>query len=134
MKNAHSTNTKVYEHVFNANGKKGKCFMSVFGFLLISIVSEVFASSMLKLTNGFKRLWPSIGVVVGYGSAFYFLSLTLQSLAIGTVYAIWAGLGTALTAIVGVIFYKEYFNVKKCIGIAMIITGVVVLNLAGGAH
>ncbi|KOS68747.1 quaternary ammonium transporter [Lysinibacillus contaminans] len=108
--------------------------MSVFGFLLISIVSEVFASSMLKLTNGFKRLLPSIGVVVGYGSAFYFLSLTLQSLAIGTVYAIWAGLGTALTAIVGVIFYKENFNVKKFIGIAMIIGGVILLNLAGGAH
>ncbi len=87
--------------------------MSAFGYLLISIVSEVFASSMLKLTNGFKRLLPTIGVVVGYGTAFYFLSLTLQSLAIGTAYAIWAGLGTALTAIVGVLFYKEYFSVKK---------------------
>ncbi|MET4560261.1 DMT family transporter [Lysinibacillus parviboronicapiens] len=108
--------------------------MSAFGYLLISIVSEVFASSMLKLTNGFKRLLPTIGVVVGYGTAFYFLSLTLQSLAIGTAYAIWAGLGTALTAIVGVLFYKEYFSVKKLAGIAMIIAGVVVLNLAGGGH
>ena len=108
--------------------------MSTFGFLLIAIVAEVFASSMLKLTNGFKRLLPTLGVVAGYGTAFYFLSLTLQSLAIGTAYAIWAGLGTALTAVVGVIFYKEYFNVKKFIGIAMIIVGVVILNLAGGAH
>lgn len=108
--------------------------MSTFGFLLIAIVAEVFASSMLKLTNGFKRLLPTLGVVAGYGTAFYFLSLTLQSLAIGTAYAIWAGLGTALTAVVGVIFYKEHFNVKKFIGIAMIIVGVVILNLAGGAH
>lgn len=108
--------------------------MSAFGFLFISIISEVFASSMLKLTNGFKRVLPSIGVVVGYGTAFYFLSLTLQSLAIGTVYAIWAGVGTALTAIVGVVFYKELFNVKKMIGILFIIIGVVFLNLAGGGH
>ncbi|QDQ02565.1 multidrug efflux SMR transporter [Lysinibacillus fusiformis] len=108
--------------------------MSAFGYLLISIVSEVFASSMLKLTNGFKRFLPTMGVVVGYGTAFYFLSLTLQSLPIGTAYAIWAGLGTALTAIVGVLLYKEYFSVKKLAGIAMIIAGVVVLNLAGGGH
>ena len=108
--------------------------MSAFGFLFISIISEVFASSMLKLTNGFKRLFPSIGVVVGYGTAFYFFSLTLQSLAIGTAYAIWAGIGTALTAIIGVIFYKELLNKKKLMGILFIIFGVVILNLAGSGH
>ncbi|MGE7998979.1 DMT family transporter [Lysinibacillus sp. NPDC093190] len=108
--------------------------MSAFGFLFISIISEVFASSMLKLTNGFKRLFPSIGVVVGYGMAFYFFSLTLQSLAIGTAYAIWAGIGTALTAIIGVVFYKELFNLKKLMGILLIIVGVVILNLAGSEH
>ncbi|MFJ3388070.1 DMT family transporter [Lysinibacillus sp. NPDC086135] len=108
--------------------------MSAFGFLFISIISEVFASSMLKLTNGFKRLLPSVGVVVGYGTAFYFLSLTLQSLAIGTAYAIWAGVGTALTAVIGVVFYKELFNLKKIMGILLIIVGVVILNLAGSGH
>ncbi|MEY9977951.1 multidrug efflux SMR transporter [Lysinibacillus sp. RC79] len=108
--------------------------MSAFGFLFISIISEVFASSMLKLTNGFKRLFPSIGVVVGYGTAFYFFSLTLQSLAIGTAYAIWAGIGTALTAIIGIVFYKELFNLKKLMGILLIIVGVVILNLAGSGH
>ena len=83
--------------------------MSAFVFLLIAIISEVFASSMLKLTSGFKRLLPSIGVVIGYGAAFYFLSLTLQSLPIGTAYAVWAGLG--------IIFYlfkrKEYVRISK---------------------
>ncbi|KOP80372.1 quaternary ammonium transporter [Lysinibacillus sp. FJAT-14745] len=108
--------------------------MSALGFLFISIISEVFASSMLKLTNGFKRLLPSIGVVVGYGTAFYFFSLTLQSLAIGTAYAIWAGIGTALTAIIGIVFYKELFNLKKIMGILLIIVGVVILNLAGSGH
>ncbi|WP_409370500.1 DMT family transporter [Lysinibacillus sp. 38-6] len=89
---------------------------------------------MLKQTAGFKRLLPTFGVIIGYGFAFYFLSLTLQSLQIGTAYAIWAGLGTALTTVVGVIFYKEYFNVKKFVGIVLIIGGVVILNLAGGSH
>ncbi|WP_036116872.1 DMT family transporter [Lysinibacillus sphaericus] len=106
--------------------------MMVFSFLLIAIVAEVFASSMLKRTEGFTRIWPSVGVVVGYAAAFYCLALTLQVIPIGTAYAIWAGLGTAVTAIVGVVLYKEQFNRKKVIGILCIILGVVVLNLAGG--
>ncbi len=106
--------------------------MKVFSFLFIAIVAEVFASSMLKRTEGFSRIWPSLGVVVGYGTAIYCLALTLKTIPIGTAYAIWAGLGTALTAIVGVVLYKEIFNRKKVLGILCIIVGVVVLNLAGG--
>ncbi len=106
--------------------------MKVFSLLFIAIVAEVYASSMLKRTEGFSRIWPSIGVVVGYGTAFYCLALTLKTIPIGTAYAIWAGLGTALTAIVGVVLYKEIFNRKKVLGILCIIVGVVVLNLAGG--
>lgn len=106
--------------------------MMVFSFLFIAIVAEVFASSMLKRTEGFSRIWPSLGVVVGYGTAFYCLALTLKTIPIGTAYAIWAGLGTALTAIVGVVLYKELFNRKKVLGILCIILGVVVLNLSGG--
>lgn len=105
--------------------------MMVFSFLFIAIVAEVFASSILKRTEGFSRIWPSLGVVVGYGTAFYCLALTLKTIPIGTAYAIWAGLGTALTAIVGVVLYKELFNRKKVLGILCIILGVVVLNLAG---
>jgi len=106
--------------------------MTAFSFLFIAIVAEVFASSMLKRTEGFSRIWPSFGVVVGYGTAFYCLAVTLKIIPIGTAYAIWAGLGTALTAIVGVVLYKEIFNRKKILGIRCIIMGVVVLNLAGG--
>ncbi|MFJ7919091.1 DMT family transporter [Lysinibacillus fusiformis] len=106
--------------------------MKVFSLLFIAIVAEVFASSMLKRTEGFSRIWPSLGVVAGYGTAFYCLALTLKTIPIGTAYAIWAGLGTALTAIVGVVLYKEIFNRKKVLGILCIIVGVVVLNLAGG--
>ena len=106
--------------------------MTAFSFLMLAIIAEVFASSLLKRTEGFTRIGPSIGVVVGYGTAFYCLALTLKVIPIGTAYAIWAGLGTALTDIVGVVLYKERFNRKKVLGILCIILGVVVLNLAGG--
>lgn len=96
--------------------------------LSIAIIAEVFGSSMLKLTDGFKRLLPTLGVVFGYGIAFYALSLSLNVLPLGAVYAIWAGVGTALTALVGVIFYKESLNLKKSLGILIVIGGIVLLN------
>lgn len=93
---------------------------------------EVFASLMLKATNGFKEFLPSIGVIVGYGLAFYSLSLSLKSIPLGMAYAIWAGLGTALTAIAGVLIYKEDFNRGKFWGIVLIISGVILLNVTNG--
>ncbi|WP_256757855.1 multidrug efflux SMR transporter [Cohnella sp. WQ 127256] len=109
--------------------------MNSFVLLAIAIFSEVFGSSMLKLSNGFKKLYPSIGVVIGMGSAFYCLSLAMKTIPLGTTYAIWSGVGTALTALVGVLIYKENFNVKKGLGLALIIGGVVIMKLsAGGSH
>ncbi|MGN7396077.1 DMT family transporter [Peribacillus frigoritolerans] len=104
--------------------------MNPYALLAIAILSEVFGSSMLKVSNGFKRLFPSIGVVIGMGLAFYCLSLSLITIPLGTAYAIWSGIGTALTALVGVIVYKESFNLKKFLGLVMIIGGVVVLKLS----
>lgn len=103
--------------------------MSAYLLLAISIIGEVFGSSLLKATNGFKKVLPSLGVVFGYGIAFYTLSLTLTELPLGTVYAIWSGVGTALTAMVGVVLYKEVFNLKKFLGIMLIIFGVILLNI-----
>lgn len=108
--------------------------MYAYALLLLAIISEVFGSSMLKLTNGFKRLLPSIGVILGYGVAFYALSLSLTTLPLGMTYAIWAGLGTALTAVVGIVIYKEGFNRKKLVGLLLIISGVIVMNIASGGH
>ncbi|WP_286676214.1 DMT family transporter [Peribacillus frigoritolerans] len=109
--------------------------MNPYAFLAIAILSEVFGSSMLKVSNGFKRLFPSIGVVIGMGLAFYCLSLSLITIPLGTAYAIWSGIGTALTALVGVIVYKEGFNLKKFLGLVLIIGGVVVLKLSSeGTH
>lgn len=100
------------------------------GYLLLSIaiLAEVFGSSMLKLTEGFKKIGPTIGVLVGYTIAFYTLSLSLQTLPLSLAYAIWAGVGTALTALVGIFFYKEGINIKKSAGILLIIGGVALLN------
>lgn len=98
----------------------------------IAIIAEVFGSTMLKASQGFKRLLPSIGVVIGYVAAFYSLSIVLRSVALGTAYAIWAGAGTALTAIVGMTLYKEKKDRKKIGGIILITIGVVILNLGSG--
>ncbi|WP_057913526.1 DMT family transporter [Peribacillus muralis] len=106
--------------------------MNPYAFLAIAIISEVFGSSMLKVSNGFRRFFPSIGVVIGMGLAFYCLSVSLITIPLGTAYAIWSGIGTALTALVGVIIYKESFNLKNFFGLALIIGGVIILKLAAG--
>ncbi|MEF2248183.1 MULTISPECIES: DMT family transporter [unclassified Paenibacillus] len=107
--------------------------MNPFLLLATAIISEVFGSTMLKVSNGFKKLLPSAGVVIGMGVSFYCLSLALQSLTLGTAYAIWSGVGTALTAMVGVMIFKETFNVKKLLGLLLIICGVVLMKLSNGA-
>ncbi|HDT6579606.1 multidrug efflux SMR transporter [Bacillus mycoides] len=108
--------------------------MNPFLLLTVAILAEVFGSSMLKVSQGFKKLWPSIGVLVGMGTAFYCLSITLKYIPLGTAYAIWSGAGTALTAFIGVVVWKEKFNFKKFLGLVLIIGGVIVLKLSGGAH
>ncbi|WP_068672232.1 multidrug efflux SMR transporter [Oceanobacillus sp. Castelsardo] len=96
--------------------------------LAISIIGEIFATSMLKLSEGFTVLSPSIGVIIGYGLSFYFLSLCLKTISLSLAYAIWSGAGTALTALIGVILWGEVFTTLKILGILLIIGGVVVLN------
>lgn len=107
--------------------------MNAYLLLILAIVSEVFGSSLLKATNGFKIILPSLGVILGYGVAFYAFSLALKTLPLGVSYAIWSGLGTALTALVGITVYKENFNGKKLTGLVFIIGGVILLNF-GGVH
>lgn len=103
--------------------------MKAYLFLAIAILTEIFGSSMLKASDGFSKLYPSIGVLIGYVSAFYFLSLALQSLSLSVSYAIWSGVGTALTAIVSVLIWKETISIQGGIGIVLIIVGVIMLNV-----
>ncbi len=102
--------------------------MKGFALLIISIIAEVFGTSMLKLSDGFTVLAPSIGVAVGYGVSFYLLSLCLRTLPLSLVYAIWSGAGTALTALVGFMFWNEALDLVKLLGIALTIGGIIALN------
>jgi small multidrug resistance pump len=85
-------------------------------YLAVAIVSEVIATSALKSTSGFTRLWPSVIVIAGYISAFYFLSLTLRSIPVGVAYAIWSGVGLVLIAMVGWIMYDQKLDVAAILG------------------
>ncbi|MER3482782.1 MAG: QacE family quaternary ammonium compound efflux SMR transporter [Meiothermus sp.] len=103
-------------------------------FLLFAIVSEVVGSTGLKASQGFTKPLPSAVVVVGYAAAFYFLSLALKTIPLNTAYAVWSGLGTALIAVLGVVFLREAIALPGVLGMALIIAGVVLLNLYGARH
>ncbi|SPD76147.1 Quaternary ammonium compound-resistance protein QacE [uncultured Desulfobacterium sp.] len=98
-------------------------------YLIIAIVSEVIATSALKAAEGFTRWCPSFVVVVGYASAFYFLSLTLRTIPLGIAYAIWSGIGLALITMIGWVVYQQSLDIAAIIGISLIVSGVVVINL-----
>jgi small multidrug resistance pump len=97
-------------------------------FLSVAIVSEVIATSALKASEGFSRLWPSLIVTAGYMTAFYFLSLTLRTLPVGVAYAIWSGAGVALIALIAWVFYGQALDLPAIIGLSLIVAGVIVLN------
>jgi small multidrug resistance pump len=98
-------------------------------YLTIAIVTEVIGTSALKATEEFSRFWPSIIVLAGYVTSFYFLTLCLRHIPVGVAYAIWSGIGIILIAIVGWFLYKQSLDVPAVIGIGFIIVGVVVINL-----
>ena len=97
-------------------------------FLSAAIVSEVIATTALKASAEFTKPVPSIVVVVGYAISFYLLTQVLRSLPVGVTYAIWAGMGIFLIAVIGAIYYKEIPDLPAIIGMALIIAGVVVLQ------
>ena len=98
-------------------------------YLGLAIVSEVLATASLKSTEGFTRLVPSIAVLVGYSAAFYFLSLTLDTIPIGVAYAVWSGVGVATITLVSFVLYDQKIDVAGLVGIGLIVAGVVVLRL-----
>jgi small multidrug resistance pump len=101
--------------------------------LSIAIASEVAGTVALKYTDGFTRIGPSALVVAGYGISFWMLALVLKELPIGLTYAVWAAVGTALIAAIGIVAFGEPANTLKLLSLALIIAGVVGLNLEG-AH
>lgn len=105
-------------------------------FLAVAILSEVIATSALKASEGFTRLAPSATVILGYLVSFYFLSLTLKVIPVGVAYAIWSGIGVVLVALAGWWVYGQKLDLAAILGLALILTGVVVINLfsATGSH
>lgn len=98
-------------------------------YLALAIAAEVIATSALKASAEFSKLWPSVIVVVGYCVAFYFLALVLRTIPVGISYAIWSGLGIVLITLAGIVLYKEIPDVPALIGMGLIIAGVIVINL-----
>ena len=107
--------------------------MSNWLFLGLAIFSEVLATSFLKSSEGFTKLWPSVIVFAGYMLAFYFLSLTLETIPIGVAYAIWSGVGVASITLVSVISFDQKIDFSAVVGIGLIIIGVIVLRVFSDA-
>ena len=95
---------------------------------------EVGFATMLKLSSGFTKLWPSLGFLVFAAGSFSLLSWSLKVLPVGTAYAVWTGIGAAGTAIVGMIFFKDPVSIARITAIAFIIAGVILLNFSSSSH
>ena len=100
-----------------------------FVYLIVAVIFETFGTACLKASNEFTKLWPSLGVIIGFAGAFYFLALTLRYMPIGVVYAIWSGLGIVLITLIGLFFFKQSLDAPAYIGLGLIILGVVVINM-----
>jgi small multidrug resistance pump len=98
--------------------------------LAAAIVFEVVGTTLLKFSDGFTRFWPSAGTLVTYAISFVLLAQTLKSVPVGTAYAIWSAAGTALIAAIGIVFLGESATVARLSGIALVVVGVVILNLS----
>lgn len=102
-------------------------------YLTMAIVAEVIATTMLKASEGFTRLWPSLLVVLGYGVAFWGLSMVVKSMPLGIVYAIWSGMGIVLVSFAAVFVYQQKLDWPAIVGMGLIIAGVLVINLLSKA-
>lgn len=98
-------------------------------YLAIAIIAEVAATSALKASAEFTKVGPSIIVVVGYATAFYFLALVLKHIPVGVAYAIWSGAGIALISLVGLVVFGQKLDTPALIGLAFIITGIVIMQV-----
>ena len=103
--------------------------MMAYGLLALAIVSEVTGSTFLVKSEGFTKLGPSVAVIVLFSIAFYLLSQVIKVIPLGIAYAIWAGVGIILTAIIGYFVFRQSLDLPAMLGIGLIVSGVVVINL-----
>lgn len=109
--------------------QSSRCPEMKYLYLAIAIIAEVIATTSLKASAEFTKLVPSVIVVIGYAISFYCLTLVLRSIPVGITYALWAGLGIILVAVVGAISYKEVPDLPAVVGMALIVAGVVMINV-----
>jgi small multidrug resistance pump len=107
--------------------------MSTWIYLALAISTEVVGTLALRSTDGFTKPLPTAGVLLAYGFSFWMLALVLRELEISLVYAIWAGIGTAAIALIGIAALGESVSALKVISIGLVIAGVVGLNLSGAS-
>ncbi len=98
-------------------------------YLAIAILAEVIATSALNASQGFTRLWPSVITVAGYLIAFYALALTLRTIPMGIAYAVWAGTGIVLIALVGMLVFDQKPDWPAALGMGLIVAGVVLVTV-----
>jgi len=103
-----------------------------FAWMLVggAIIAEITAAILLRSSEGFKKLLPTVAALAAFGSAFYLISLALIDLPVSTVYPVWAGGGTAGVALIGVLMLGEKASVLKGVGVVLVVAGIVLLNVA----
>jgi small multidrug resistance pump len=104
-------------------------YLMPYVFLFLAIISEVIGTSALAASQQFTRLVPSLITVAGYGLGFYFFSFALKAIPMGVAYAIWGGVGIVLVTIIGFVFLKQKLDFPALTGIALIVIGVLVMQL-----
>ncbi|MBI5815976.1 MAG: multidrug efflux SMR transporter [Nitrospinae bacterium] len=103
-------------------------------YLVVAILMEVSGTTCMKLSDGFQKPIPSILLFVFYGLSFGALAMTLKKMEVGVAYAVWSGLGTALIAMIGILWFGEAATWLKAVSLLLIIVGVAGLNMGGGLH
>lgn len=97
--------------------------------MFLAIISELTGTTFLKKSEGFTRLTPTIITIIAMVTAFYFLSLAIKTIPVGTAYAIWSGVGIVFITIIGVVIFKQVPDLPALIGLVLIVAGVIVINL-----
>jgi small multidrug resistance pump len=115
--------------VLAATRQRGIGLNPTYVYLVVAIGFEVIATTALKETNGFTRVLPSAVAIVGYGLAFFFLSLTLRAMPVGIMYAVWSGAGIVLITAIGWVVFRQTLDLPAIIGIVLILAGVLIINL-----
>lgn len=103
--------------------------VTTYAALVIAVVFEIIATSFLKASEQFTRLWPTVMMGLCYMAAFYFLSYTLRTMPVGIAYALWSGIGIVLISLVGLIVFHQSLDLPALVGIGLILAGVLIINL-----